>query len=284
MSEDWITEELNQNYRMSHKVKKRLAVGKSDFQKVEVVETESLGVMLFNDDLTMVSERDEFIYHDMITHVPMFTHPHPKRVLVVGGGDGGTAREVLRHPEVEFCKMVEIDALVVESCKKFLPQTSKDLDHDKLELVIEDAVEFMAQTDEKFDVILVDSTDPIGPAQPLFGPEFYQNIFKVLNEGGLVVSQGESPFYNSKMQKKLLSILNQQFPIVQIYNFTNMTYPGGLWSFTLASKKYHPIKDFNQNRVDQSGLEFGYYNSDLHTACFVLPEFMKKSVSEYLKP
>ena len=280
---DWIVEKNEDGFQISYLVKERLLCGQSDFQKVEVVETAGHGKMLFNDDLAMLSERDEFIYHDMITHVALFTHPNPKRVLVVGGGDGGTAREVLRHENVEYCKMVEIDALVVEACQKHIPQTSAVFQNQKFDLLIEDAVKFMAETDEKFDVILVDSTDPIGPAQPLFGSEFYSNVNRVLNDDGIVISQGESPFYDQDMQKTMLTVLGQFFPKVMIYNFTNMTYPGGFWSFTFASKKYHPIKDFDPKRVQDSGIKFQYYNEELHKGCFALPQFMKENLKGLIK-
>ena len=170
-----------------------------------------MGKMLLNDGLVMLTERDEFVYHDMIVHVPLFVHPNPKSVLIIGGGDGGTAREVLRHRGVERVVMVEIDQMVVDACIDHIPQTACELDNERLELIIDDGVAFVANTEEKFDVILVDSTDPIGPAQPLFGPEFYQNIHRVLNEDGIVVSQGESPWYHAEMQAKLGGDCSQYF-------------------------------------------------------------------------
>lgn len=280
----WIEEEHpGGNFIMRYRIKESLFRGKSDFQQVEVVESESYGKMLFNDSLAMISEKDEFIYHDMITHVPMFTHPNPKKVLVIGGGDGGTAREVLRHPSVEKCVMVEIDKMVCDACYEHIPQTSSVFDNPKLELKYDDGVAFVKNTKELFDVVLVDSTDPIGPATPLFGEEFYADVFNCLTDDGIVVSQGESPFFNQDMQKKLLSILNNKFLVSSIYNFSNLTYPGGLWSFTFGSKKHHPVKDFNVNRVLESKLKFGYYNEQIHTAAFCLPEFMRNELKDYIR-
>ncbi len=254
----------------------------SEFQKVEVYASTNHGNILFNDNLTMVSERDEFAYHEMIAHVPLFTHDNPKKVLVIGGGDGGTAREVLRHKAVEKCVMVEIDKAVVDACIEHIPVTASELTtNPRLELKIEDAVKYVAETQEKFDVILVDSTDPIGPAAPLFGPEFYNNIKKVLNEDGIVVSQGESGWYESKMQKVLISLLSDRFKTTKLYNFSNLTYPGGLWSFTYASNKYDPLS-FDDAKVKASGLSFQYYNKDIHKAAFCLPEFMKKQLAGLL--
>ena len=279
----WADETHHGVYRFGVKVSKTLFSGKSKFQTVDVVDTPGFGKVLLNDGLFMVSDRDEFIYHDMITHVPMYTHPEPKNVLVIGGGDGGTAREVLRHPGVEKCTMVEIDEMVVNACKEYIPVTSVVFDHPRLDLKIEDAVKYVAQTNEKFDVILVDSTDPIGPAAPLFGPDFYQNIFNCLSDDGVVVSQGESPFFEQETQVSLLKIIGEIFPVVGIYNFSNLTYPGGLWSFTYASKKYNPLKDFKESRFKEDALKFKYYNKEIHKAAFALPQYMKDSVGSLLK-
>jgi len=249
--------------------------GKSEFQHVNVVRTKGHGVMLFLDGLVMVSERDEFVYHDMITHVPLFIHPNPTRVLIIGGGDGGTAREVLRHASVTRCCMVEIDGMVVDLSKKFLPQTACAFDHPNLELHIDDGVRFLAETEEKFDVILVDSTDPIGPAAPLFNKTFYRNVHRALAPDGIVVSQGESPFYESKAQKSLLEIISGEFELAHLYNYSNLTYPGGLWSFILGSKGRRPVLDFDRDRVKASGLDFKYYTPEIHRAAFALPKFQQ---------
>lgn len=263
---------------------KVLFSGQSEFQKVEVVETVGHGKMLLNDDLVMVTERDEFAYHDMITHPILFTHPNPKRVLVIGGGDGGTAREVLRHKSVEKCDMVEIDKMVVDACREFIPQTAVGMKDDpRFQLFIEDGLKFVKETKNKYDVVIVDSTDPIGPATPLFGPEFYQDIFKCLNDDGMVASQGESPYYNQETQTSMVKILNGIFPIVRYLNFTNLTYPGGLWSFSVGSKRPHPVRDFKPARVKESGLTFNYYNENVHTAAFQLPQFQLNNIGAYFK-
>lgn len=259
--------------------------GRSEFQNVDVVRTKGHGIMLFLDGLVMVSERDEFVYHDMICHVPMFTHPNPEKVLVIGGGDGGTAREVLRHPSVVKCTMVEIDGMVVEVSKKFIPQTACAFEHPKLDLKIEDGVRFLAETDETFDVILIDSTDPIGPAAPLFNATFYQNVYKALSPNGMVVSQGESAFYEGIAQKSLYDIMNGIFERTHVYNYSNITYPGGLWSFIYASKGLCPIVDMDTARVAASEMTFSYYNAKVHQAAFALPEFQKTLLGEgYQEP
>lgn len=284
MSKDLFAEEVHPSgFSVKYSATEKLFSGKSEFQKVEIYQTKSHGRMLLNDDLVMTTERDEFVYHEMIAHVPMFVHPNPKNVLIIGGGDGGTAREVLRHPSVESCLMVEIDAMVVEASRKFLPSTSSSFSDPRFEILIEDGLKFVRESERKFDVILVDSTDPIGPAQPLFGEAFYRYVHLRLSENGIVVSQGESVFYEGGMQKKLAEVLGAVFPRVWYYNFCNQTYPGGLWSFSFAAKTLDPLKDFRFARFQELGLEMQYYNSAIHTAAFALPEFMKKNLAKCVR-
>jgi len=279
-SDLWIEERQPElGYGMRFKVEKVLYSEKSEFQTVDVVQTQGHGKMLLNDGLVMVSEKDEFVYHDMIAHVPLFIHPAPKNVLVIGGGDGGTAREVLRHSSVKKCTMVEIDKLVCDACIEHIPLTAEVLKgHEKLDLIIGDGVKFVQETKEKFDVIIIDSTDPIGPAAPLFGPEFYGNVKKCLADNGVVVSQGESPFFHPDIQKSMLSVLNDTFEKTFIYNFSNLTYPGGLWSFTFASNGLDPLADFNEEKVTNSKIAFQYYNKAIHRAAFMLPTFQKNNL------
>lgn len=263
--------------------KRVLFRGQSGFQTVEIIETEGYGRMLLNDGLVMCTERDEFIYHEMIAHPALFAHPNPKRVLVIGGGDGGTLREALRHPEVESCVMVEIDRMVVEACREHLPLTAAAMDKDpRAQVIIDDGIKFVKTTREKFDIALVDSTDPIGPATPLFGVDFYRDLKRCLNPGGIVVAQGESPFFNGEMQRKLLEIQKGLFARVHIYNFSNLTYPGGLWSFTWASDEVCPIAALDARRVARAGIDCRYYNTDIHRAAFRLPEFQRKNLTPLL--
>jgi spermidine synthase len=241
--------------------------------------------MLFNDGVAMLSERDEFVYHEMISHVPLFVHPAAERVLVIGGGDGGTVREVLRHPSVRHCRLVEIDGMVVESCKEHLPVTAAALDDPRVEVSIADGVKFVAETDQRYDLVIVDSTDPVGPAAPLFGPEFYDNVRRVLSEGGIVVSQAESPYFDEEEQGSLLRILAGLFGRVNIYNYVTITYPGGLWSFSYATDAdLCPVGDLDLRRLRGSGMEFNYYSADMHRAAFVLPAFQERRVRPFVTP
>jgi len=279
----WIEEHHRDVLTLRYRVLRTLYSGRSDWQRIDVVETAGYGRMLFNDGLAMLSERDEFVYHEMIAHVPMFVHPEPRRVLVIGGGDGGTVREVLRHAAVEHVRLVEIDPLVLEGCRLHLPRTAAALDDPRVEVTVADGVRFVADTDERYDVVLVDSTDPIGPATPLFGVDFYRGVRRVLRGRGIVVSQAESTFYELERQRGLLAVLRDAFDRVHLYNYVNMTYPGGLWSFSYAtSGDLCPVGDFDPARVAASGLEFEWYGAALHRAAFVLPAFQERVLRPFL--
>ena len=274
----WADEEYRGIVRTGFRLKRRVFKGKSPFQTVEVVATAGHGKLLLIDGMTMVSERDEFVYHEMIAHVPLFLHPRPRRVLVIGGGDGGTVREVLRHSSVERCVLVEIDGLVVESCRKYIPSIAAKLSDTRCAVRIEDGVKFVRETSERFDVVIVDSTEPFGPAKELFGAAFYTDVKRVLTEDGVVVSQAGSPFYEIDTIKNLDLILKNIFPVVDAYLFTNLTYPGGLWAFTYASKGLRPVKDFRPARVKAARFSLRWYNADVHAAAFALPNFVRKAL------
>jgi spermidine synthase len=253
-------------------------MGKSPFQTVEVVQTAGHGKLLLIDGMTMVSERDEFVYHEMIAHPALFLHPKPRRVLVIGGGDGGSVREVLKHRSVERCVLVEIDGLVVSASRKYIPQTAGALADKRATVLIDDGVKFVAETQEKFDVVIVDSTEPFGPAKELFGPAFYKNVKRILTEDGIVASQAGSPFYEISTIKNLFRITKKIFPVVEVCLFNNLTYPGGLWAFTFATKGLHPVRDFKPARVKAAKLKLRWYNSDIHAGSFALPTFLKDAI------
>ena len=279
----WFFEKNQGTHARGFKFQKTLFDEKSIYQRVKVIQTEDHGKMLINDEFIMTCERDEFIYHEMIAHVPLFTHSSPKNILIIGGGDGGTAREVLKHKNIEKCVMVEIDSLVVEACKKHIPVTAQSFEHPLLELKFEDGAKYIAQQENFFDIVIVDSTDPIGPGEVLFNLEFYKNVHKALKPDGLMVSQGESPFYEVDIQKKLLGIAGGLFSYAGFYHYNNVTYPGGFWSFLFASKKYHPIKDFNAQRVMDSKMKFRYYNTEIHNSSFSQPQFIREAYGDLLK-
>jgi spermidine synthase len=280
----WMTEVHRGVVGLTFKVEKTLFSGRSEFQQVDVVKTEGLGNMLLNDGVVMLSERDEFIYHEMIAHVPLFVHPSPKRILVVGGGDGGTMREVLKHRSVIRAVLVEIDDMVIQACRKYLPTVGSAMDDSRLEIMIEDGVKFVAETDELFDVVLVDSTDPIGPAGPLFDKEFYKNVAQKLTSEGILITQAASPFYDHYIQEPMFSNQRPFFKRLHIYNYSNLTYPGGLWSFGFASKGICPLKDFDPSRIEASGISTRYYNAGVHMSSFMLPTFIAENMGQILDP
>ncbi|MCY4512445.1 MAG: polyamine aminopropyltransferase [Bdellovibrionales bacterium] len=279
----WFTEIHQDSSALSFKYKKTLFEGKSPFQTVKIIETKSHGKMLINEDIVMTCERDEFIYHEMIAHVPLFTHPHPKKALIIGGGDGGTAREILKHKKIKNCDLVEIDSMVVNACKKHLKSIGSAFNDPRLKIYFEDGAAFIKNKKNHYDVIIVDSADPIGPGKVLFETPFYKNVFEALKPDGLMTAQGESPLYEQKLQKTLLKTAGKIFPLAGFYNYGNLTYPGGVWSFLFASKKYHPIKDFKAGRVKNSAFSFRYYNKDIHQAAFSQPEFTKKNLGTLWK-
>jgi len=280
----WVRETHQDTVALEFRIVGTLFSGRSPYQQVDVVETAGHGRMLLNDGIVMISERDEFVYHEMIAHVPLFVHPSPRRVLIVGGGDGGTAREVLRHQAVERCVMVEIDGMVVDACRRFMPSVACSLDDARLSLHIADGVRYVAGTEETFDVVIVDSTDPIGPATPLFNRDFYQDAARVLAPDGILISQAESPYYDHDIQTAMLGNQRPFFPRLHLYLLTNLTYPGGLWSFGFASRGPCPIADFDANRVAASGLAFQYYNPAVHRAAFALPSFAAAGLEAVLDP
>lgn len=280
----WVKETHQDSVALSFKVEDTLFTGKSPFQQVDVVKTKGHGAMLLNDGIIMVSERDEYVYHEMIAHVPLFVHPNPSRVLVIGGGDGGTVREVVKHQNVSRAVMVEIDEMVVNACREHMPSVSYALDDPRVELIIGDGVKYVESTDETFDVVLIDSTDPIGPAAPLFDRQFYQNVAALLAEDGIMISQAESPFYDYKIQSAMLANQRPFFNRLYMYTFTNLTYPGGLWSFGFGSKARCPLTDFDRNRVMAADIATRYYTPDIHIAAFMLPKFVQQNLSDMLDP
>ena len=273
----WYTEKQTENLGITCKVNKTYYTEKTDFQDIALIDTKQFGKMLVLDGAIQTTEKDEFVYHEMIAHVPMFTHSNPEKVLVIGGGDGGAVREVLKHSSVKKVTLVEIDKSVVDVSKKFLPQISCALEDNRAEVLITDGIKYVQEHKNEFDVILVDSTDPVGPAVGLFSLDFYKSIFDALKEDGIFVAQTESPFYNDDLIKSVFKDMKSVFSITKLYLCFVPTYPGGLWSFTMGSKKYDPLEANITERLD---FETKYYNAGIHKACFELPEFVKNIVGK----
>ncbi|NLU50982.1 MAG: polyamine aminopropyltransferase [Syntrophomonadaceae bacterium] len=274
----WYSELHQGRAGLTVKVKQVVYSGQSPFQRIDILDTYEFGKMLVLYGSIMITERDEYIYHEMISHIPLFTHPNPRKVLVIGGGDGGTVREVLKHPEVEQVTLVEIDEMVVEKCKEYFPEVACELTNPKTRILFQDGARFMEETDEKFDIILIDSPDPVGPAEVLFQKKFHQNVFDRLNDDGIMVAQSESPFYNQRTLRRMYENLSGIFPLAMIYWAYIPTYPSGIWSFTLCSKQYHPLQDFKREQYRALGIKTNYYNEGIHQAAFVLPNFVKNAI------
>ena len=274
----WFTENHTDNVKFSIKVDRHIISVKSDFQKIDVFDTPEFGRVLVIDDYIMLTEKDEFIYHEMIAHVPMAVNPSIKKVLVIGAGDGGTVRELTRYNSLEGIDMVEIDRKVVEICKEFIPKTASKLDDKRVNLYFEDGLKFVKTKKNEYDLIIVDSTDPIGPGVELFTLEFYENCFDALVDDGILVNQHESPYYpkDAKTMQKIHKKIKSVFPIATVYQAHIPTYGSGHWLFGFASKKYNPVKDLNEELWNSLNLETNYYNTDLHKGSFYIPSYVKR--------
>lgn len=271
----WVTEYQTENLSIGCRAVKTLYREKSQFQDIMVVDTLQFGRMLLLDGIIQTNVVDEFVYHEMITHVGLNTLEKPRKVLVIGGGDGGSIREILKHPSVEKAVLVEIDGKVIEASKMFLPEISVALDDPRAEVVVDDGIKHVKENSNTYDMIIVDSTDPIGPAVGLFGAEFYRNVYDALTENGLFVAQTESPFFNKDLITRITGDIRSIFPVTRLFLASIPTYPGGLWSFTMGSKKNDPLE------VDIAGfakIETKYYNPEIHRSAFVLPQFVKELV------
>jgi spermidine synthase len=279
----WFTENHTENVRFSIKVDKQLYSSQSDFQRIDIFESKEFGRFLTLDGYMMLTEKDEFIYHEMMVHVPMSVHPNVKKVLVIGGGDGGTVRELSRYDYIESIDLVEIDEEVVEACKKYLGQTACGFEDKRVKVYYDDGLKFVRKYVNEYDLILVDSTDPFGPGEGLFTKEFYGNCCKALKEDGIMVNQHESPFYPNDavaMQRAHKRIV-ESFPIARVYQAHIPTYPSGHWLFGFASKKYHPIEDQDVARWKAQGLKTRYYNEQLHRGAFALPNYVEEMLEKY---
>ena len=279
----WFSEKSTENTHLRIKVKKQLFSGESSFQKVDVFESVDYGRVLVIDGILMLTEKDEFIYHEMITHVAMATNPAAKRVLVVGGGDGGTVRELVRYPGLEKIDMVEIDKLVVDTCREYLPQTSHKLDEPRVTVLYEDGIDYVRRQSEAYDIIIVDSTDPFfGPGEGLFTDEFYRDCHKALGKDGILINQHESPYYDIhyKLMARAHRRIRTHFPICKVYQMHIPTYPSGHWLLGFASKSLDPIGDMDAAKWNGLGLYTRYYNTNIHAGAFYLPTYVNELLSK----
>lgn len=269
----WFTETDRDNLKIDYRIKEVIYSEKSPFQHIMILDSYDFGKMLVLDDAVQTTALDGYIYNEMIAHVPLNIHPNPKNVLIIGGGDCGAAREVTKYPEVEKIDMVEIDELVVKVCKEHLQEVSGNLSDKRVNFIYEDGTVFVKkQKDYKYDVIIVDSSDPVGPAIKLFELDFYKDLYNSLADDGLMVCQSESPIFYFETLKNTYNRINSLFPITKLYLAVVPTYPGGFWTFTLGSKKYEKV---NPDKFDKDTL---YINKEILQSCFNLPEFLKRTL------
>ena len=271
----YITEHQSPYLDLRAEVTDILFDGKSDFQNIVVADSKEYGRMLMLDGVFQTSDKDEFTYHENITHIPLFLHPSPKNVLIIGGGDGGAAREAVRHPEVEQVTMVDIDGKVIELSKEYFPKISAAIleKNPKLTVKVGDGIAFMKEAENFYDVIIVDCSDPVGPGEGLFTYDFYKDTYKALKEDGIFVQQTESPFMHRKLVREVFDAVGAMFPITRLYTAFIPLYPTGMHCFTMGSKKYDPLT-WESNR--KQTFETKYYNEGIQKSAFVLPNFVKE--------
>ena len=273
--------ELNElGFGVTMETQNVLYSAKTEYQTIDILETQGLGKVLLLDGLVMTTERDEFFYHEMMSNIPMNSHPNPERVLVIGGGDGGTVREVLKHDTVKEVVLCEIDGMVIDACKKYLPSIAGMLDDERVNIQVRDGIDYISQQEDAFDIILIDSTDPMGPGEGLFTEEFYSNVNKALKEGGIMSAQSESPFVNQRQMKMMYPLLRKAFPKVNTFLGPIPTYPGGYWSWAFCSNTVEPLSFIAEDRVQKIAKQAKLYNLDIHKAAFALPNFVKKLVGQ----
>ena len=258
------------------KIERVLESSQSSIQRIEVLENPFFGKMLALYGSLMVADNDHNAYNEMISHVPLFAHPAPKRVLIIGGGDCGALTEVTKHPVVESVTMCEIDRQVVETAKRHFPHLTSGLEDPRATVVFQDGKEFIREGEDRYDVVILDLSDPIGPARDLFQKPFHRKVFERLNDDGILVAQAESPVYNPEALRPMYANLKDIFPIVRPYTCLMPIYPSSYWAFMFCSKRYDPLGDFQEQRWSELRGETRYYNPETHRAAFALPQFVKR--------
>lgn len=271
--ENWFSERYSDNLQLSFRVKDQLLSVKTDFQRIDLFDTYDFGKLLTIDGTVQLTDRDEFVYHEMITRMPYyFTSRKPENALIIGGGDGGAAKTLL-EAGLKRVVNVEIDNQVVEVSRRFFPELSSVFDNPAVELIIGDGIKYVKNSKEKFDIVIIDSTDPVGPAEGLFDKNFYTSVRNILADGGVVVSQSGSPFYQPHALKLAYGGMKEVFSNVSVYTAFIPTYPSGFWSFTMSSQ--------SELKAREEDVAPGqYFNSDVMAGAFRLPEFVKKLLKE----
>lgn len=278
----WFTEQQDEDVRFSFKVSEILVTKKSKYQRIDILKSNEFGRVLVLDGCLMVTEKDEYIYHDMITHTALATNPNIKKVLVIGGGDGGTVRELCKYDSIEKIDLVEIDEDVIKLSKEYINFTACCLENEKVTVYIEDGLPFVRKKSNEYDLIIVDSTDPFGPGESLFTKEFYANCHNALTEKGILINQHESVYYNSYRDeaKRVHSKIKGLFKFAKVFQAHIPTYPSGHWLFGFASKELDPLL-FDEKAWNDLGIKTKYYNTQIHKGAFYLPNNVKEALDIY---
>lgn len=278
----WFSEFHTPDVKHSIRVDRHLYSHRSDYQQIDIYDTPEFGRVLTLDGNVMLTERDEFVYDEMMTHVPMAVHPHIQDVLVIGAGDGGVVRELARYDTIRSIDLVEMDEQVVEACRRYLPENACRLDDKRVHIYFANALRFIRRIQAQYDLIIVDSTDPFGPSEGYFTREFYGSCYNALRDDGIMVNQQGSPFYrhDAEAMQRSHQRIASTFPISRVYQAHIPTYAAGYWLFGFASKKYHPIDDLNREQWLALHLETRYYTVRLHMGAFYLPAFLEKMLEE----
>ena len=278
----WFSEFHTPDVKHSIRVTRHLYSKRSEYQQIDIFDTPEFGRVLSLDGNVMLTERDEFIYDEMITHVPMAVHPNIRDVLVIGAGDGGVVRELARYENIRRIDLVEMDPQVIEACRVWLPENACRLDDSRVHIFFDNALRFIRRRTDAYDLIIVDSSDPFGPSEGLFTREFYGSCYNALREDGIMVNQQGSPFYAedaTAMQRSHQRIATT-FPISKVYQAHIPTFAAGYWLFGFASKKYHPINDLDANQWNALNMRTRYYTTRLHVGAFYLPAFLEEMLRE----
>ena len=283
--DDWLSERQTEGVELSFRVRRWLVRKTTAYQRLELAETEDLGRVMALDGKITLSERDEAFYHEMLVHPALLAHPSPRWVLVVGGGDGGTMREVLRHPTVEEVWLVEIDGEVIAAAKEHLPSVHRGSFSDpRARVHIAPGEEFVAAHPGEFDAVIVDSTDPVGPGEALFTEDFFRSAKEALAPGGVFAMQAGTPFYWAEELSGILGKLRRFFAHVRVYLGFVPVYPSGMWAYVLASERDLVAEEENfSDRFHKRGLETVYFTPAVGRAAFVLPKFVEEIVARALK-
>lgn len=276
-AEIWFSDVQTDNVKLNIRLDKQLFSAISEYQRIDVFQSPAFGRFVALDGDVIFSEADEFIYNEMVTHVPMAVHPNVKKVLIIGGGDGGVAREYTAYPEIEEIDVVEPDEQFVEVCKEYFPEAAKGFEDPRVQVFHQDGLRFLRGRSDEYDIIINDATDPFGHTEGLFTKEFYGSCFKALKADGIMVYQHGSPFFDEDESafRSMHNKVYRSFPISRVYQAHIPTCTSGYWMFGFASKKYHPIEDFDPARWNARGLKTEYYTTNLHIGAFMLPKYVE---------